>query len=68
MPTIETIKKILNDPVNPVRRYDIRQLCEAILSIKSHLDEHRAWTVVSCDQECFCWQVEGWLARMEVGE
>ena len=67
MPTIETIKKILNDPGNPVRRYDIRQMCEAILSISRNLDEHRAGTVVSCDQECFCWQVERWLARMDKG-
>ena len=66
-PSIETIKKILNDPGNPVRRYDIRQMCEAILSISRNLDEHRAGAVVSCDQECFCWQVEGWLARMDKG-
>ena len=66
--TIETIKEILDFPGNPARRYDIRQMCEAILSIKSHLDEHRAGALVSCDQECFCWQVEAWLSRMEKGE
>ena len=36
-----------------------------IEDLKRRFDEHRAGAVVSCDESCFCWQVEAWFNRME---
>lgn len=48
-------------------RSETREMAEYILEMERKLNKHRTGKI-TCPENCFCWEVDMWLAMMEAGE